>query len=755
MTSRNRTHDTSLSEAPISFTSSAHEMGSTDSPEDNHCAGGSSCGLVSSLFPTICRGRAEAFARRLHRRLTSLNGTDTDINYDEDDDDDKEEEYNEDGACINKNSKTSTAGNPGVNQRQPRHTPESDLYYDVELDLENDDTELSSPDQELSAVELASLLVNHSDILQGNHNLPSNSGQLGKKNNFIHCNLEPGYGFLSPLNGTPSDDCNSEIYFDPVCSDTDKTRSDSFHDPINSSESDVCRVFNDKTGSDSHKLSGRRREDFDKLQKTQDTSESSLSVNGNFKQLNKLNSSLAVKNSSEESLDAASSLDTTSPSHESLWSTFDESETVSLKNDSLSNSLPAQTVSKSHSDSEIIPRVHLPTLNIESATSSDEVDFVHKSNHKEDKIKSPLLVSHVAASYNDLSAASTGDSSTDTSSNDLPSAFVVDFLIDHNTLSATNNFKSENSENIEDGLRIEEISPSNDNNVKKGMNNFERRENNEDKEDEDSDEEEDEEEEKESQPQRIRRCSSLKTGKTPPGTPYRKKIVRFADVLGLDLADVRTFLDEIPKVPHSAFSDLIYDDIFQKDSSPVSFDGSPPNFSRLSLDALNSVPRTQSIGSKPCGVLVPLFQQPGGLINFLDIIRERQVCLENVIVQNPVSTCIQGTVRVRNLDYHKSVHIRYSLDSWKSYSDLQALYLQNSCDGFSDKFSFQLYCRPLKIGEKLELAVRFQCKGVQYWDNNSGLNYCFQCLPTSQASNYIPITSSQTSDINDWSMNFY
>jgi len=57
-------------------------------------------------------------------------------------------------------------------------------------------------------------------------------------------------------------------------------------------------------------------------------------------------------------------------------------------------------------------------------------------------------------------------------------------------------------------------------------------------------------------PQRIRRCSSLKTGKTPPGTPGRKKIVRFADVLGLDLADVKTFLDEIPTIPKSAFEDL-------------------------------------------------------------------------------------------------------------------------------------------------------------------------------------------------------
>ncbi|KAL3285389.1 hypothetical protein HHI36_019494 [Cryptolaemus montrouzieri] len=55
---------------------------------------------------------------------------------------------------------------------------------------------------------------------------------------------------------------------------------------------------------------------------------------------------------------------------------------------------------------------------------------------------------------------------------------------------------------------------------------------------------------------KIRRCSSLKTGKTPPGTPGSKKIVRFADALGLDLADVKTFVDEIPRVPTSAYHDL-------------------------------------------------------------------------------------------------------------------------------------------------------------------------------------------------------
>ncbi|GLV45849.1 Glycogen binding subunit 76A [Carabus blaptoides fortunei] len=87
---------------------------------------------------------------------------------------------------------------------------------------------------------------------------------------------------------------------------------------------------------------------------------------------------------------------------------------------------------------------------------------------------------------------------------------------------------------------------------------------------------------------------------------------------------------------------------------------------------------------------VPLFQQPGGEANFFDKVRERQVCLENAVIQDSEAPCICGTVRVRNLDFNKSVHIRYTIDSWKSFADLQATYLANSCDGFSDKFSFTL-----------------------------------------------------------------
>ncbi|XP_022908912.2 glycogen-binding subunit 76A isoform X1 [Onthophagus taurus] len=219
----------------------------------------------------------------------------------------------------------------------------------------------------------------------------------------------------------------------------------------------------------------------------------------------------------------------------------------------------------------------------------------------------------------------------------------------------------------------------------------------------------------------LRRCSSLRTGKTPPGTPGRKKIVRFADVLGLDLADVRTFLDEIPKIPNSAYVDL-------QDANLM--------FS--------------SCSKSPEKILIPLFSQPGGLSDFLQRVHDNKVCLENALVEDVCLMSVKGTVRVLNLDFHKMVHVRYSVDGWRSFSDLQCTYVMNSCDGFSDKFTFLVYANMLKVGEKLEFAVRYQCRNGSFWDNNNKCNYSFQCLPSTSTMPYNPITTEEP-----WATAFY
>lgn len=236
-------------------------------------------------------------------------------------------------------------------------------------------------------------------------------------------------------------------------------------------------------------------------------------------------------------------------------------------------------------------------------------------------------------------------------------------------------------------------------------------------------------------PLRVRRCSSLRSGKTPPGTPGRKKIVRFADVLGLDLADVKTFMDDIPNIPKSAFEDL-------QDAEAIT--------SSTECFVNNEIP-SMKISDKR---LVPMFQQPGDQPNFLDVLNNKNVCLESACVQEGATIAICGTVRVRNLDFHKSVQIRYTLDGWKNFSDLQASYAPNSCDGFSDRFQFLLYAHTLQVGQTLEFAVRFMCKGCLFWDNNSGDNYCFQCLSSSNASAafYVPPT---LNPVDNWHASFF
>ncbi|XP_044754543.1 glycogen-binding subunit 76A [Coccinella septempunctata] len=207
---------------------------------------------------------------------------------------------------------------------------------------------------------------------------------------------------------------------------------------------------------------------------------------------------------------------------------------------------------------------------------------------------------------------------------------------------------------------------------------------------------------------KIRRCSSLKSGKTPPGTPGGKKIVRFADALGLDLADVKTFVDEIPKIPTSAYNDL------------NTLDDEADDFHLLK-------PYSNTHAKS---ALIPLFTQPGERFDFMERIRRCNVCLESAVLDDPISCSIKGVVRVRNIDFHKSVFVRYSTDRWRNSVDVQASYVNNSCDGYSDKFSFLIYANMLRFGDKLEFAVCFLAKGNEYWDNNDGTNYVFECIST-------------------------
>ena len=223
---------------------------------------------------------------------------------------------------------------------------------------------------------------------------------------------------------------------------------------------------------------------------------------------------------------------------------------------------------------------------------------------------------------------------------------------------------------------------------------------------------------------RVGRSTSLKTGKTPPGTPGHKKIVRFADALGLDLEAVRTFLDEIPNVPQSAFDDL----------SGVEEDGNSSDTRINRIGGYNGSAyqhRPPFTAATPSGfrTLVASFSQPYTLTGFIDRVKNQKVCLETASMVEEM--IIRGVVRVLNIDFHKSVMVRFSTDDWKTFSDVPATYVPASCDGLSDRFNFALFAYRLQPGQRLLFALCYRVAGQEFWDSNQGTNYVFQCISTS------------------------
>jgi len=222
---------------------------------------------------------------------------------------------------------------------------------------------------------------------------------------------------------------------------------------------------------------------------------------------------------------------------------------------------------------------------------------------------------------------------------------------------------------------------------------------------------------------KLRKCKSLKTNKSPPETPGVKKYVRFADILGLDLSEVRVFSDEIPKIPKTAFEDL---DVNMSDfeiGSPVTKQTFPQQI----------LPPTSTTTN-----LVPMFNQPGAESNFLQKVMERKVSLENAFMSGGSVIC--GVVRVLNISFQKSVTVRWTVNDWNTVTDTMCEYVQGSSVGNTDKFSFRLQVGNLPVGSRVQFCLRFDCEG-EHWDSNGGGNYVFQVfLSSSSSSRGVPMT---------------
>jgi len=124
-------------------------------------------------------------------------------------------------------------------------------------------------------------------------------------------------------------------------------------------------------------------------------------------------------------------------------------------------------------------------------------------------------------------------------------------------------------------------------------------------------------------PTTVCRSTSLKStyASKAPTSPRTKKVVRFADALGLDLESIRHILD-IGDV-HPAASDFGV------------------------LDKVGSRARSRMR-------LMVRFAEPGSSVDFLRRVQERKVSLEEVSVDAERLT-VSGVIRVANVAYHKQV----------------------------------------------------------------------------------------------------
>ncbi|XP_045506123.1 protein phosphatase 1 regulatory subunit 3C [Colias croceus] len=123
------------------------------------------------------------------------------------------------------------------------------------------------------------------------------------------------------------------------------------------------------------------------------------------------------------------------------------------------------------------------------------------------------------------------------------------------------------------------------------------------------------------------------------------------------------------------------------------------------------------------------FAQPASdYLEFRRRITENCVALENVIVKQNEGA-VDGTVKVKNIDFEKEVFVRATSDGWRTQEDTFCAFVETgplSKNGVSiyDTFGFRLQL-PIH-SRRLDFCVSFRCGGKEYWDNKNGENYTIE-----------------------------
>lgn len=199
----------------------------------------------------------------------------------------------------------------------------------------------------------------------------------------------------------------------------------------------------------------------------------------------------------------------------------------------------------------------------------------------------------------------------------------------------------------------------------------------------------------------LRASSTRRRPSSMPGTPTYSKAVHFQES---SLEHVRHFLQVDRPIAVSAGSSPVdpYDD---EHEYPFGDDESSPRS--------------------------PPFKWEVRLTNFPQVSVEREtlpVRTERVYL-SPDTKILKGDVVVRNLAFHKLVVARFTLDYWKTTSEVVAEYNNDvrkqqavhGCDLFT--FRIKLEDQAKLENKTMYFCVKYSVNGQDYWDNNNSVNY--------------------------------
>lgn len=108
--------------------------------------------------------------------------------------------------------------------------------------------------------------------------------------------------------------------------------------------------------------------------------------------------------------------------------------------------------------------------------------------------------------------------------------------------------------------------------------------------------------------------------------------------------------------------------------------------------------------------------------------RAQPVRLEKVWL-TPDQKCLIGSVAVANLAFQKRVSCRFTLDYWKTTSEVAAEYVSGispvDTPHSQDRFHFSIKLSDLANLESktLYFCIRYEVNGQEHWDNNGGTNF--------------------------------